>query len=172
MKKSVIEILEEEDGTKVWFRDGKLHRDDGPAVECANGDKFWYRNGQLHRDDGPAVESSNGDNEWYHDGRRHRENGPAIERADGTKNWYRKGKLHRDDGPAIQYPDGQEIWFRNGEPIEPPSEAPSAPAKDFNAAAALDARLEQIERRLDSLERAPANAGDRPQTHKHTPPGP
>ena len=23
----------------------KLHREDGPAIECANGDKEWYLNG-------------------------------------------------------------------------------------------------------------------------------
>ncbi len=44
------------DGTKGWYRDGKHHRDDGPAVEWADGTKGWYRDGKLHRDDGPAVE--------------------------------------------------------------------------------------------------------------------
>ena len=74
-----------------WYRNGKLHRDDGPAVERANGDKVWYRNGQLHREDGPAIE-------W----------------ADGFKEWYRNGKLHRDDGPAIEYANGTKEWYRNG----------------------------------------------------------
>ena len=23
---------------------GELHREDGPAIECANGDKYWYLN--------------------------------------------------------------------------------------------------------------------------------
>ena len=26
----------------------------------ANGDKFWYKNGQLHREDGPALEYADG----------------------------------------------------------------------------------------------------------------
>jgi len=31
-------------GTKAWYLNGKLHREDGPAVEYANGDKDWYLN--------------------------------------------------------------------------------------------------------------------------------
>jgi hypothetical protein len=33
-----------EDGSKFWYLNGKLHREDGPAVEYANGDKSWYLN--------------------------------------------------------------------------------------------------------------------------------
>ena len=29
------------------------------------GDKHWYLNGKLHREDGPAVEYANGDKEWW-----------------------------------------------------------------------------------------------------------
>jgi len=32
-------------GTKEWFLHGKLHREDGPAVEYVDGDKYWYLNG-------------------------------------------------------------------------------------------------------------------------------
>ena len=32
--------------TKFWYLKGKLHREDGPAVEWADGDKFWYLNGE------------------------------------------------------------------------------------------------------------------------------
>lgn len=74
-----------------YFKDGQLHRDDGPALEYANGDKAWYRDGQLHRDDGPAVELPNGDREWYRDNQLHRDDGPAIERIDGYKAWFRHG---------------------------------------------------------------------------------
>ena len=31
----------------------------------ANGYKFWCLNGKLHREDGPAIEWANGDKEWY-----------------------------------------------------------------------------------------------------------
>ena len=55
---------------KEWHLNGQLHREDGPAVECADGRKEWYLNGQLHREDGPAVEYANGDKEWHYRGER------------------------------------------------------------------------------------------------------
>jgi hypothetical protein len=33
-----------------------------------SGDKFWYLNGKLHREDGPAIERSNGDKHWFLNG--------------------------------------------------------------------------------------------------------
>jgi hypothetical protein len=51
-------------GTKAWHLNGKLHREDGPAVECSDY-KSWWLNGQLHREDGPAIEWFNGDKSWY-----------------------------------------------------------------------------------------------------------
>jgi len=77
-----------EDGIKQWRFNGKLHREDGPAVELPGGTKQWYLNGKRHREDGPAIEYANGTKEWYLNGKRHREDGPAIERANGGKSWY------------------------------------------------------------------------------------
>ena len=54
---------------KHWYLNDKLHREDGPAVECANGNKYWYRDGKLHREDGPAEEHTNGYKAWYLNGR-------------------------------------------------------------------------------------------------------
>ena len=34
-------------GTKEWYLNGKLHREDGPAIEYADGGKEWYLNGKL-----------------------------------------------------------------------------------------------------------------------------
>ena len=56
-------------GTKSWWLNGELHREDGPAIEYSNGTKLWYLNGELHREDGPAVEYSNGHKEWYLNGK-------------------------------------------------------------------------------------------------------
>jgi len=65
-----IKIVFLHDGTKEYRLDGKLHREDGPAVECTNGNKYWYFNDKLHREDGPAVEYKNGIiNFWYLDGK-------------------------------------------------------------------------------------------------------
>jgi hypothetical protein len=36
----------ESNGTKYWYKNGKLHREDLPAVICPNGIKFYYNNGK------------------------------------------------------------------------------------------------------------------------------
>jgi hypothetical protein len=77
-----------EDGGKFWYLNDKLHRVDGPAVECANGDKLWYLNGERHREDGPAVELAIGDKHWFLNDKRHREDGPAVELAIRDKRWF------------------------------------------------------------------------------------
>jgi hypothetical protein len=74
-------------GDKTWYKDGKLHRTDGPAVEWALGSKFWYQNSKLHRDDGPAVEYTNGDMVWYQHGKKHRIDGPAA-KCDSKLEWW------------------------------------------------------------------------------------
>jgi hypothetical protein len=75
-------------GDQEWYRHGKRHRDDGPAIIFADGDKFWGQHDKLHRDDGPAIEWANGSKEWYQHGKRHRDDGPALEYADGDKFWW------------------------------------------------------------------------------------
>ena len=79
------------DGTQCYYLNGKLHREDGPALAIPYVKKAWYLNGKLHRIDGPAEEW-----DW------------------GTKYWYLNGELHREDGPAIEYADGKKRWFLNG----------------------------------------------------------
>jgi hypothetical protein len=57
-----------DDGTKRWWLNGKLHREDGPAVEVRDIYKVWYINGKRHRTDGPAYESHDGRKEWWING--------------------------------------------------------------------------------------------------------
>jgi hypothetical protein len=52
-------------GTKRWYLNGKLHREDGPAIEWPNGTKYWVLNGIWHREDGPAIEEPDGLKSWY-----------------------------------------------------------------------------------------------------------
>ena len=79
-----------------------------------HGDTVWYLNGKLHREDGPAIERLSGDRFWYRYGLLHRENGPAIERNNGTKEWWLNGYLHRENGPAIVFPDGRkQYWIKD-----------------------------------------------------------
>ena len=114
--------VERADGTKSWWVNGKRHRVDGPAVEWANGDKWWHVNGKRHREDGPAIEWANGTKLWYVNGERHREDGPAVENANGDKEWWVNGKRHREDGPAAEYANGdKEWWYVNGKRYNTPS---------------------------------------------------
>lgn len=84
-------------GNKLWYLNGELHREDGPAVECADEYREWWLNNKLHRADGPAVERADGTKVWYLDGQRHRADGPAVEFANGYKEWWLSGKRHRED---------------------------------------------------------------------------
>ena len=86
MQEYVVKVTR--DGDKFWYQNGKLHREDGPALEYANGSKAWYQNDMLHRLDGPAVEHGNGSKSWYQNGELHRLDGPAIECTNGDKMWY------------------------------------------------------------------------------------
>ncbi len=63
-------------------------------VEYLNGTKKWFKNGLLHRLDGPAVEYANGTKEWFKNGKRHREDGPALKFSDSIKYWYLEGKSY------------------------------------------------------------------------------
>jgi hypothetical protein len=62
-------------GNKEWYKNDKLHRENGPAMECLNGKKVWYKDGIVHREDGPAIEYPNGGKLWYKNGQRCSENG-------------------------------------------------------------------------------------------------
>ena len=63
----------------------------------SDGNKSWYLNGKLHREDGPAVEHASGTKRWFYHGKLHREDGPAVEYADGSKHWYLNGEFITDD---------------------------------------------------------------------------
>lgn len=91
MTASILQI--DENGIKAWRLNGKLHREDGPAVEHSDGSQFWYLNGEHHREDGPAVEFPDGTKEWWLNDRRHREDGPAVEHPNGTKIWFLNNKF-------------------------------------------------------------------------------
>lgn len=95
-------VISETDGAHAWLVDGKLHRADGPAVVGSDGSQAWYLNGKLHREDGPAVIEANGSEAWFVNGVQHRVDGPAlISTAEIAQEWWVNGKLHREDGPAV-----------------------------------------------------------------------
>ena len=44
-------------GDKVWrLPNGKLHREDSPAIELAIGFKYWYLNGIEYNEQGHKLE--------------------------------------------------------------------------------------------------------------------
>ena len=65
MKKNGLHINDL--GTKCWYKDGFLHRDDGPAITYPDGRQYWYKKGKYHRDDGPAIIYPDGDQRWFKD---------------------------------------------------------------------------------------------------------
>ena len=56
--------------TTRWYNDkDQPHRLDGPAIEDADGGKEWWVEGKLHRLDGPAIERSDGYKAWWVEGK-------------------------------------------------------------------------------------------------------
>lgn len=68
--KTVLLLKVEADPKKKWYKNGELHRLDGPAIEYSYRSGEWYQNGKLHREDGPATESLDGIyTAWYKEGK-------------------------------------------------------------------------------------------------------
>lgn len=44
---------------------GKIHRENGPAIEYNSGTKYWVYEGYYHRIDGPAIIEASGNKKWY-----------------------------------------------------------------------------------------------------------
>lgn len=73
------------------------HEDEIPKkftgqVEFISGDVLFFKNGKYHKEDGPAFFSKYGDKHWFKEGKYHRFDGPAYEGVNGTKFWYIEGK--------------------------------------------------------------------------------
>jgi len=102
-------------GLDIWWAQhmGLLTIPDGKTT-YKDGSQSWHLEGKLHREDGPAIEWTNGTRSWRINGLRHREGGPAIEYADGSREWWLNGKHHREDGPAFEGADGHREWWTHG----------------------------------------------------------
>ena len=56
-------------GKKLSYNNMLMSRIDGPAnINLVKGERYWYKEGKLHRDDGPAIERPNGERYWYLNG--------------------------------------------------------------------------------------------------------
>lgn len=62
----------DEYGSEYWFKNGRLHRIDGPAniwVTSSFTAKYWKQNGYYYREDNlPHAEFSGGAKVWYYRG--------------------------------------------------------------------------------------------------------
>ena len=93
-------VVKKDQSGRAWFKNGLLHRKDGPAVVDFCGiQKLWYQNGQLHRENGPAViDIGTSKESWYLDGYR-----AAVQSLSEFREWskYHKktigivNKIHR-----------------------------------------------------------------------------
>ena len=107
-------------GNKTWLnKEGRRHREDGPAFINYSGDQFYYKNGDKHRLDGPAVMYADGSEFYYQNDELHRTDGPALIIFNGTQKYYQNGKLHRDNGPAVILSDGTKEYWVDGHLFSP-----------------------------------------------------
>ena len=79
------------DVTIVWYKDDKIHREDGPAMIHPNGAVTWYLNDKVHREYGPAMIHPDGSKVWYFNNRCHNMFGPAIINSQADDFWYLNG---------------------------------------------------------------------------------
>ena len=47
------QMKQHHDGSRSWWRNNVLHREDGPAVEMADGSRLWFRNGHCYKEERP-----------------------------------------------------------------------------------------------------------------------
>jgi hypothetical protein len=113
IKQKMLTVKENGD---IYTYKGILHNLSQPSIRRENGDEMWYKDGILHREKGPASTVSRRDGKcyfWYKEGKYHRVGGPACI-TPTVKCWYIDGKLHRTDGPAVIRSNGNKEWHING----------------------------------------------------------
>ena len=62
---SIVNHVIEFSNRKEWYKNGKLHRINGPAVEYKNGCKKWYKNGILYKECGPDIIFDRIQKKWF-----------------------------------------------------------------------------------------------------------
>ena len=86
------------DGATLYYVDGQLHRDYGPAVCTATGQEYWYQHGKLDRTDGPAIVGHTYQ-AWFSNGEYHRIGGAAVTyvNLDCHDEWWLYGVSYTQD---------------------------------------------------------------------------
>ena len=69
-----------ENGVEFWFKYGKryIKSNDIPVIN-QNGNKEYYLDGKLHKEDGPAIEGNLTSPRWYLDGKKYSPEGHLKE---------------------------------------------------------------------------------------------
>lgn len=49
------EMIQSKNGARRWYRDGRLHREDGPAIERADGTREWWLFGRRYETEAEFV---------------------------------------------------------------------------------------------------------------------
>ncbi len=91
-----------------WFRNER-NLPDGSYIDSDN-DVCYIKNGKIHREDGPAIEHADGTKRWYINGKQHREDGPSVEWINGDKYWCVNNKFC---GTEVAYEEALKIWKMN-----------------------------------------------------------
>lgn len=92
----------------AMIKDGRIHRDKGPAVAIDD---------LVSTPDGTGVRESK-TILYMRNGVPDREDGPAVLAANGNVLWMQKGQLHRENGPAALI-DGVATFALNGQIVTP-----------------------------------------------------
>lgn len=129
--------LEYKNGQKHWYKDGKHHRENGPAIIYANGKEKYYTHGKLDvkaKTVEPNIKTNSTLNQQQQDWIKKLKQDPVWKNhhnwinitdidyneeknelyvlEDGSHWWSKDGKFHREDGPAWISPDGtEEYWL-------------------------------------------------------------
>lgn len=132
-----------------WCERGKRHNPNGPAVIDMRNDERrmeWYLDGKLSRNDGPAIVVHDEQGRlvregFYQAGKHHRVDGPAELQYDPdtgiayTEMWKVNGQLHREGNlPAIIGRDCdtgeviEELYYEHGKAIVPDGGNPDTPS--------------------------------------------
>ena len=80
------------DGHRRWKKHKRFHRIGGPASETHFASSY-YQKGKLHRINGPAINCVNGWKVYLQFGKRHRTNGPAFQMYGRIEYWQRGEKI-------------------------------------------------------------------------------
>ena len=63
-------IFQDDNNAIHYIRNGKFHREDGPASEFPNGTKWWFWNNLRHNSTGPAIVWYDGSTALFYYGER------------------------------------------------------------------------------------------------------